>query len=407
MPESAKSLACMPDSTERSRHLFWDTNLQVVFAVTLMAVLGVSSITPVLPTVAVVFDRTPQAVAWVIAIFTLPGVLFTPVAGVLGDRIGRKVVLIPCLILFAVAGTACGFVRNFEALLILRFLQGTGGAALGAINVTLIGDLFSKHHRATAMGYNAAVLSVGTGVYPAVGGGLAIFAWYYPFFLPILSLPVALTVLLLLNNPEPRVTGSLREYMAATVQSVWQPQVLLLFSIGVVTFVLIYGPFLAYLPFLIERSFGASSLVIGLVVSATSLSTAVAAFWIGALTRRFGSESLVKFSFLLYAVALAGMPLAPNLAMLAIPVVIFGAANGINIPSFLTILIGFTPIEHRAAFMSLNGMVLRLGQTLGPILAGLVVAVVGIEGSFYAGTVLAIVVFGALSVWLRPALIRG
>ena len=96
-----------------------------------MAVLGVSSITPVLPTVATVFDRTPQSVAWVIAIFTLPGVLFTPLAGILGDRIGRKAVLIPCLILFAVAGTACGFVRSFEGLLVLRFLQGTGATALG------------------------------------------------------------------------------------------------------------------------------------------------------------------------------------------------------------------------------------------------------------------------------------
>jgi len=392
----------MPDSDNRRRHLFWDTNLQVVFAVTLMAVLGVSSITPVLPTVATVFNRTPQSVAWVIAAFTLPGVLFTPVAGVLGDRIGRKVVLIPCLLLFAVAGTACGFVRSFESLLILRFLQGTGAAALGAINVTLIGDLFSKQQRAAAMGYNAAVLSVGTGIYPAVGGVLAIFAWYYPFFLPIVSLPVALTVLFVLDNPEPQVTGSLRDYLKVTLRSVWQPQVLLLFSISVVTFILIYGPFLTYLPFLLERKFAASPVLIGLVVSATSVSTAIASFWIGALTKRFGSHSLVSFSFLLYAVSLAGMPLAKNLPMLLIPIVIFGAANGMNIPSFLIILTGFTPIENRAAFMSLNGMVLRLGQTLGPILTGVVVVVVGIAGSFYVGAALALVVFAVLSVWLRP-----
>jgi len=185
------------------------------------------------------------------------------------------------------------------------------------------------------------------------------------------------------------------------MRSVLQPQVLLLFAISVITFILIYGPFLSYLPFQIERSFGASPVLIGLVVSVTSASTAVTAFWIGALTKRFGSHRLVSFAFLLYALALAGMPLAPSLPMLMIPVIIFGAANGINIPSFLTLLTGFAPLEHRAAFMSLNGMVLRVGQTLGPILAGLVVAVVGIEGSFYAGAVLAIVVFAVLAVWQR------
>jgi MFS family permease len=67
----------------------------------------------------------------------------------------------------------------------------------------------------------------------------------------------------------------------------------------------------------------------------------------------------------------------------------------------LTILTGYAPIEYRAAFMSMNGMVLRLGQTLGPILAGIVVGVVGIAGSFYAGAVLALVMFMVLAVCMR------
>ena len=392
----------MPVFDSRRRHLIWDTNLQVVFAVTLMAVLGVSSITPVLPSVAAVFDRTPQSVAWVIAIFTLPGAVFTPVAGVLGDRVGRKAVLIPCLVVFAVAGTACGFARSYEALLFFRFLQGTGAAALGAINVTLIGDLFSRQQRAAAMGYNAAVLSVGTGIYPAVGGGLALMAWYYPFFLPVVAVPVALAVLFVLDNPEPEVKGSLREYVSVTLKSVWQPQVLILFAISVLTFILIYGPFLTYLPFLLERSFGATPAMIGLVVAGTSVSTAIASYWLGPLSERFGTRALVVFAFLLYAISLAGMPLAPSIPILAIPILIFGFANGLNIPSFLVILTGFAPLEYRAAFMSLNGMVLRLGQTLGPVLAGFVVVLVGIEGSFYVGAVLALVVFGALLLWMRP-----
>ena len=309
--------------------------------------------------------------------------------------------LIPCLILFAVAGTACGFVRSFEGLLVLRFFQGTGAAALGAINVTLIGDLFSKQWRTAAMGYNAAVLSIGTGIYPAVGGGLALIAWYYPFFLPVIALPVALAVLFALDNPEPEVKGSLRDYISVTLKSAWQPQVLLLFSISVITFVLIYGPFLTYLPFLLVRSFGASPALIGLVVAATSVSTAIASYYLGALSKRFGTRSLVVVAFALYAISLAGMPLAPSISMMTIPIVIFGAANGLNIPSFLVMLTDFAPLEHRAAFMSLNGMVLRLGQTLGPVLAGIVVAVAGIEASFYAGAVIALVMFVVLAVWLR------
>ena len=56
-----------------------------------------------------------------------------------------------------------------------------------------------------------------------------------------------------------------------------------------------------------------------------------------------------------------------------------------NIPSIQACLAEFAPMEYRAAFMSVNGMVLRLGQTLGPVLMGMLFTVWGIEGAFFAG----------------------
>jgi MFS family permease len=382
-------------------HLLRDTNLHVIFSVTLMAVLGVSTITPVLPHIATVFERSPQAVALVIVVFTLPGALFTPVMGILGDRMGRKKVLVPSLVVFALAGTACGFAENFQTLLVLRFLQGIGAAALGAINVTLLGDLYTGPDRARAMGYNASVLSVGTGLYPAIGGGLAVFGWYFPFFLPSVALAVALAVVVLLDNPEPKVTGSLKQYVTVTVRAMLHPQVLMLFATSVVTFILIYGSFLAYFPFLLELSYGASPVLIGLVVSVTSVPTAVASFYLGDLAQRFGSQALVKIGFALYVVALAGIPLATNLWQLAVPVLIFGVANGLNVPSILTILNGYAPTEYRAAFMSMNGTVLRWGQTLGPILVGIAVELVGMKASFFVSAAVALAMLLMLALTLR------
>jgi len=390
-----------------SRHLLKDTNLHVIFSVTLMAVLGVSSITPILPRVAELFHRTPQNVALLIVAFTLPGALFTPVMGVMGDRVGRKKVLVPSLVLFAIAGAACGLARDFETLLALRFLQGAGSAALGAINVTLLGDLDKGNERAAAMGYNASVLSVGTGIYPAVGGALAVLGWYYPFFLPVLALPVALAVVLVLDNPEPKVTGSLAEYIRVTLKAIWHPQVLVLFATSVVTFVLIYGSFLAYFPFLLEESFNASPVFIGFVMSAASLATAFASFWVGGLAHRFGSRSLVKTGFALYVLSLVLLPLATNLWTLSLPILLFGVANGLNVPSILTVLNDYAPSEFRAAFMSMNGMVLRLGQTLGPLLIGMAVELVGMVGSFFVSAALALVMLVIMIPILQQEPARG
>jgi MFS family permease len=151
------------------RPVWRDHNLHVVFAVTLMAVLGSSSVTPAFPKVVEEFGVSPRQVGLLITFFTLPGVFLTPVAGVLSDKLGRKRVLVPSLLLFGVAGTACAFARDFELLLGLRALQGVG-AALGATNVTLIGDLYEGRRRTAALGYNSRVLSTGTASYPAIGG---------------------------------------------------------------------------------------------------------------------------------------------------------------------------------------------------------------------------------------------
>ncbi len=369
-----------------------------------MAVLGVSTIAPVLPRIADVFDRTPQSVGLLISAFTIPGVLFTPVLGVLGDRVGRKAVLVPSLLLFAVAGAVCGFARSFETLLLLRVFQGVGASALGALNVTILGDLYSGTTRTTAMGLNASVLSVGTGIYPALGGGLAVFGWFFPFFLPVLALPIALAVMLTLDSPEPRATGNFVKYLQVTLRAVFQVRVLTLFTASVVTFMLIYGPYLTFFPFLLQDSYAAGPVTIGFVMSATSLATGLVSFRLGALAGRFTEPTLVRVAFVLYALSLVLIPLSRSGWALAIPILIFGAANGINVPSLMTILSGFAPPEHRAAFMALNGTVLRVGQTLGPLFFGTVYVVAGVDWAFYSGAVLALGMFGLVALAFRKGM---
>ena len=63
--------------------------LQLIFGVTLMVVLGVSSVVPILPDIMAAYALTPAQLGLFITLFTLPGVLLAPVSGVLADRLGR------------------------------------------------------------------------------------------------------------------------------------------------------------------------------------------------------------------------------------------------------------------------------------------------------------------------------
>lgn len=376
-------------SDSDSRPLYLDPNLQVVFGVTLMAVLGVSSITPAFPEIGRVFNLSSQAVGNLITAFTLPGVLLTPLLGILADRYSRRIILIPSLIVFALAGGGCAFVRSFSLLLALRFVQGVGAAALNILYITLVGDLYGGERRTTAMGYNTSVLSVGTAIYPAVGGALATLGWYYPFALPILAIPIALLVLLALENPEPEGEQTLHTYLHQAWSSVQHAQAIALFLLTLMTFVIIYGAFLTYLPFRMENAFQASPFMIGMTMSGTSLATAVASSQLGSLARGWSEKKLLQIACAFYALALLMIPVARSLLLLWIPVVLFGVAQGLSIPNLQTLLASLAPIEHRGAFMSVNGVFLRLGQTVGPPLMGAVAAAGGTVATFYTGAAIA------------------
>jgi predicted MFS family arabinose efflux permease len=377
--------------SQENRPVYRDLNLQIIFAVTLMAVLGVSSITPAFPKIGRVLNLSSQSVGLLVTAFTLPGVALTPVLGVLADRWGRKRILVPALLLFGVAGGACFLARDFRLLLVLRFFQGIGAASLGSLNVTIIGDLYSGKERTAAMGYNASVLSVGTASYPAIGGALATLGWRYPFILPLVAIPIGLAVLWHLDNPEPQSDQHLSEYLRHAWESVRRIQVVGLFAAGLATFIMLYGAYLTYLPFLMAEKFQAEPFLTGIVMSTMSGVTALTSSQVGRLTKRWSERTLLRTAFTIYALALALIPFTNSVPTLLIPIVLYGIGQGLNIPSSQTLLASMAPMAHRAAFMSLNGMVLRLGQTLGPLFMGMVFSLGGTDLVFWVGGVVGLI----------------
>ena len=328
-----------------------------------------------------------------IIIFTLPGIFLTPVFGVLADRLGRKKVLAPSLFLFGIAGGLCGMTRDFSLLLTFRFLQGVGAASLGSINTTLIGDLFRGKQRVEAMGYNASVLSIAVAGYPFIGGLLASFGWFYPFYLPFLALPVGLVLLFRLDNPEPKQTQTLVAYLHSAFQSLKSRQAVLYFATSMVVFIILYGSYLTFTPLFLADRFAAGPFQIGLILSSMSLATALTSMYAGRLARRFGEKRLLIVSFLFYAGSLVLLPQILSFWLVVPVIALYGVGQGLNMPALQTLLVGLAPIEYRAAFMSMNGMVLRIGQTLGPLLMGGVYVLGGLSMTFYAGAILALAMF--------------
>lgn len=374
----------------QSNKLNQDKNLRIIFGVSLIAILGVASVTPAFPKLAQALNVPPENIGLLVTVFTFPTVVLGPVLGILADRLGRKKILVPSLILFGIAGAACAFARDFSLLLLLRFLQGIGAASLLSLSITLIGDLYSGDRRTTAMGYNASVSSLGTAFYPIIGGTLALAGWRYPFLLPLAAIPIGLVVLLALKNPEPRGERDLGEYLRNALKLLKNRQLLGLFIASTANFILLYGAYVTYLPLLIADSFQSSAFTIGLILSSVSVAITLTSSQLGKLARAFPERTLIRASFVFFAIALSIVPFVPNLWLLLIPTTLFGIGLGIGFPSIQTLLADLAPREYLATVVSVNGTFFGLGQTLGPLLMGVAFGLGGISSVFYAGVGFAI-----------------
>ena len=372
------------------KNFFWDRNFQLVQAVTLMAVLGVSSISPAFPRIIEALNISETEVGMLIVAFTIPGVFLTPFIGVLADRFGRKRILVPSLLLFGLAGGACGLVNEFDILIALRVLQGVGAASLSTLNLTVLGDLYHGERRAAAIGLNASVVNVAVAAYPLLGGALATFAWNYPFFLPLVAIPIGLIVLFGLNNPEPRSRESLRQYLGSALGYLRNIKVISACIASVIVFVVVYGPYQTYLSLYLADSFKASPFLIGVILSTSAVTSALVSSQLGKIVKLIALPDLIRLGFVLQAASMALLPFLPRVELMLISTFILGLGMGVLLPGLVTYIAGVAPLEYRAAVMSINSTMLRLGQTLGPLIFGLVYIYSDFEGVFLYGAGLAL-----------------
>lgn len=384
-------------------NIFQDRNLHIIISVALISVLGVMTINPILPTVAQSFNITPEQIGLIMTAFLLPIAIGTPIVGVLADRVGRKQILIPSLLLFAVGGVLSASAQDFRSLLEWRFLQGIGAASLETLELTLIADLFAGKMLTSAMAFNASMIGISATVFPLIGGGLAQLSWRYTFLLSLFAIPVALLVLTKLKLPKQQVSAAdfkLNVYLNNTWSSINNRQVLGLMFAILSLFIIEFGSCFICIPILAANSLNASGAVIGVILACMELSLALFASQLGLFARKFSETTLVKVSFVICGLALLIIPAIHNVWLLIIPMIIFGAGLGIALPSMQTVLARLAPEDNRAAFMALNVTLQSLGRAIGPAVAGIGVGVLGIQGVFYASAGLAVVTFVLLNLLL-------
>lgn len=354
-----------------------------------LSTMGISSILPVLPVMAERFAIPLESTGLIIAVFVVPALLLIPVTGVMADRMGRKAILFPSLLLFGIGGMGCFFASTYAGLLWCRFVQGIGAASLGTMCSTITADTWEGSERARMMGINGLMLGLGTAFSPALGGILGMLGWNAPFLLALLALPLAwFSWDIPLLRPE--YSSSLKDYFKTSWQYVKQPTTRLLLLLGFCTFIILSGPIVVCFPLFAKEAFAATPLHIGIIMASASFVSGLMASQLARLYGRFSPRSLLMVSQGFYLLSMLTMPLVTGLWWLIGPILFYGLGQGLNIPLMTTLMTGVAPDGQRGALMATSAMSQRFAQGIGPMFFSGLAGIMGPENAIFAGALFAL-----------------
>ena len=146
--------------------------LGVLVVSLLVVVLDNTILNIALPTIQADLSASPGELVWAVDSYILvfAALLFT--WGALGDRLGRKKVLVIGLVIFGSASALSAFAANAEMLIASRALMGVGGAAVLPTTLAIITVVFPPHERGKAIGLWAGAVGAAVALGPIVGGAL-------------------------------------------------------------------------------------------------------------------------------------------------------------------------------------------------------------------------------------------
>jgi EmrB/QacA subfamily drug resistance transporter len=155
-----------------------------------------------LPSISRELQASTGQLQWVIDAYLMVLAALLMFSGSLGDRLGRRKILMIGLTIFGIGSALCSLATSPLMLIAMRALQAVGGSMLAPVALSIITNTFTdKRERAEAIGIWGAVVGIGMALGPIVGGALVdAIDWRAVFWI---NLPIVLLALILVYNVVP------------------------------------------------------------------------------------------------------------------------------------------------------------------------------------------------------------
>lgn len=338
-------------------------------------VLGNSMLIPVLPEMRQSLDLTKFQESLAITAFSVPAGLVILIAGYLSDHFGRKKVIVPSMILYAIGGVISGLaawlLQSYLLVLGGRVIQGIGAAGTMPVAMALVGDLFQSKERSKALGLLEASNGIGKVLSPILGSFVGLLAWWAVFFgYAAVTVPAILAVLFVVKEPKgKKAKGGLGKYFKSVgkifakkgkslVTAIWAGTVVLFVLFGI----------LFYISELLEKEYGIDGIPKGLVLAVPLLAMASTAYFTGGYLQKHVSvcKAAVATGFGLGTAGLLGASLLGSDWAFYTGIILNGIGSGLVLTSLNTLITSAAGKEERGAVTAVYGAVRFFGVALGP-----------------------------------------
>lgn len=371
---------------ERSQHTFF---LLIAF-IGGIAILGSTmSKTPVLPLFSAALGATPAEIGWIVIASTLPGILISLPVGILVDRVGNRRVMLGSLLIFATAPFFYLMVSTAFELMAVRFYHGFATAIFGTVAAAAIAERYPQQ-RATMLSTFSSATLLGRSIAPFLGGFLISVASFHSVYIAC-AISGVLALLAGLALPEAAGSASLAAARSArgkisflgSLSVVLGNRGIMLTSLVEAAQLLVFGAVEAFLA-LYAASVGILPWQIGVILGVQLLGIVAIKPAMGKLSDRWGRRAVILPGLLVGAISVGLMPFANEVMSLCLLSVLFGIGYAMVTSSTSALVADLTQGGKFGASMGVLRTVMDVGQTIGPVATGLMVAYFGFGPAFFA-----------------------
>lgn len=368
------------------------------------AVTGAGIVVPLLPIYAHDLGASGFYIGLIFGAFSLSRTFFLPFFGRLSDLKGRKPLIVPGFLAYALISVTFVYSNSVDSLIVIRFFHGIASAMLMPVIQAYIGDITPKGREGTTMGMFNMSLFLGLSLGPVIGGILKDhFSLQASFICMGLLALIGFFLSLFLLPP----TTAERAIRHGKNPFSWKMLLNDRLVVGLFLFRFAYvvcvGIIWGFIPLLADMEFAASSSLIGVLVMLGVFISGLIHVPMGYLADRISKKLMVAAGGLMISYAIFSFEWAGRIEDLVIATIIFGLGGGISMPALMAMaVLKGSRINAMGSIMALMTVAHSLGMLCGALVGGLMMDFFQLRWAFPLGAVVMMICTGFFLVSTNP-----